>query len=197
MDKRIVKTKRAIKHALIALLKTTPFEKVTVTEICRTAEVSRITFYTYYEDKYALVDEVFADDMAEAEATYRALQRENNPAKIPIQSYRNLLTCIFSVFEKKDGIFIHCLPKKNPYLHSVCFNHVTRVVEDYVRSHQNALHPKHPSALTAALVCNGLFGLVNECGAQGMSLAETKACAFDVFEDLLASPLFVSQALIW
>ena len=196
MDKRIVKTKRSIKRALIELLKTAPFEKITVTEICRTAEVSRITFYTYYEDKYALVDEVFIDDMAEAEATYRALQQENNPVKIPAQSYRNLLTCIFSVFEKKDGIFIHCLAKKNPYLHSVCFNHVTRVVEDYVRNHQNALHPKYPSALTAALVCNGLFGLVNECGAQGMSFTETKACALDVFEDLLASPLFTSNVLI-
>lgn len=196
MDKRIVKTKRAVKRALIELLGAEPFEKITVTEICRTAEVSRITFYTYYEDKYALVDEVFADEMALAEETYRELQARNNPQKVPVKSYRNLLTCIFSVFEKKDGIFSHCIPKKNPYLHSVGFNHVTQVVEDYVRNHKNALNPKHPSALTAALVCNGLFGLVNECTVQGMSFEQTKACAFAVFDDLLASPLFTSSALI-
>lgn len=196
MDKRIVKTKRAVKRALIELLENVPFEKITVTEICRAAEVSRITFYTYYEDKYALVDEVFSDEMTLAEKTYRELQCENNPSKVPVKSYRNLLTCIFSVFEKKDGIFVHCVSKKNPYLHSVCFNHVTQVVEEYVRNHKNALNPKHPSTLTAALVCNGLFGLVNECNAQGMSFAETKACAFSVFDDLLASPLFTSSALI-
>ena len=36
-----------------------PFEKITVTELCRAADVSRITFYTYYDDKYALADRLF------------------------------------------------------------------------------------------------------------------------------------------
>ena len=83
MDKRVVKTKRTIKRTLVELLATMPFEKITVTELCRAADVSRITFYTYYDDKYALADELFRDDMAKAEERYRALQAENNPRKIP------------------------------------------------------------------------------------------------------------------
>ena len=134
MDKRVVKTKRTIKRTLVELLVTMPFEKITVTELCRAADVSRITFYTYYDDKYALADELFRDDMAKAEERYRELQAENNPRKIPTNSYHNLLTCIFSVFEQRDGIFIHCSSTKNPYLHSACFNHVVRVVENYVQN---------------------------------------------------------------
>ena len=90
MDKRVVKTKRTIKRTLVELLATMPFEKITVTELCRAADVSRITFYTYYDDKYALADELFRDDMAKAEERYRALQAENNPRKIPTNSYRML-----------------------------------------------------------------------------------------------------------
>lgn len=70
MDKRVVKTKRTIKRTLVELLATMPFEKITVTELCRAADVSRITFYTYYDDKYALADELFRDDMAKAEERY-------------------------------------------------------------------------------------------------------------------------------
>ncbi|MDY4122723.1 MAG: TetR/AcrR family transcriptional regulator [Ellagibacter isourolithinifaciens] len=196
MDKRVAKTKRTIKRTLVELLATMPFEKITVTELCRAADVSRITFYTYYDDKYALADELFRDDMAKAEERYRALQAENNPRKIPTNSYRNLLTCIFSVFEQRDGIFIHCSSTKNPYLHSACFNHVVRVVENYVQNHRNALEPKYPSPLTAALVCNGLFGMFSQCRAQGMSLRETKKVVFAAFDDLLNSTLFFHSALI-
>ena len=35
MDKRVVKTKRTIKRTLVELLATMPFEKITVTELCR------------------------------------------------------------------------------------------------------------------------------------------------------------------
>ncbi len=44
MDKRVVKTKRTIKRTLVELLATMPFEKITVTEMCRAADVRRITF---------------------------------------------------------------------------------------------------------------------------------------------------------
>ena len=92
--------------------------------------------------------------------------------------------------------FIHCSSTKNPYLHSACFNHVVRVVENYVQNHRNALEPKYPSPLTAALVCNGLFGMFSQCRAQGMSLRETKKVVFAAFDDLLNSTLFSHSALI-
>lgn len=38
-----------------------PFEKISVTEICNQGLVSRITFYAHYDDKYKLVEEMFAD----------------------------------------------------------------------------------------------------------------------------------------
>lgn len=50
-DKRITKTKRNIKATLTALLQEMPFEKISVAEICRRGDISRITFYAHYEDK--------------------------------------------------------------------------------------------------------------------------------------------------
>ena len=55
-DIRIVKTKRHLKQALVKMLEDTPFEKLTVAELCRRAETSRITFYTHYDDKYDLTE---------------------------------------------------------------------------------------------------------------------------------------------
>lgn len=46
--------KICILNALDALMGTTSFDKITVTEICSEAHISRATFYRYFRDKYAI-----------------------------------------------------------------------------------------------------------------------------------------------
>ena len=54
-DLRITKTKRDLRHALLDLLKTNQFEKITVGDICDKAMVNRMTFYKHFKDKYELL----------------------------------------------------------------------------------------------------------------------------------------------
>ena len=54
-DLRITKTKRDLRHALLELLKTNQFEKITVADICDEAMVNRMTFYKHFKDKYDLL----------------------------------------------------------------------------------------------------------------------------------------------
>ena len=63
-DRRITKTKRNLKNTLISMLPEQPFEQISITELCARAEISRITFYSHYSDKYALLDDIFNDLLA-------------------------------------------------------------------------------------------------------------------------------------
>lgn len=56
MDKRIEKTKRAIKSAFMELRRKKSLEKITVKELCELAYINKSTFYSHYEDIYALSD---------------------------------------------------------------------------------------------------------------------------------------------
>lgn len=58
MDLRIEKTKNSILNAFIALRAKKPLEKITVKELCEMAMINKSTFYSHYEDIYALSDEV-------------------------------------------------------------------------------------------------------------------------------------------
>ncbi|MBM0867222.1 TetR/AcrR family transcriptional regulator [Staphylococcus auricularis] len=51
-------TQRNIRESLIALLEHTKFDLITVNQIVEQAEVTRSTFYRYYEDKYDLLSEI-------------------------------------------------------------------------------------------------------------------------------------------
>jgi len=52
---RTKKTKGVIATTLIALLKHQNFAKITVTDLCHRAKISRATFYTHFVDKYDLL----------------------------------------------------------------------------------------------------------------------------------------------
>lgn len=57
-DRRVRKTQKAIKAALIQLLKQHPFEQITIQHIADEADINRATFYQHYLDKYDLLDQI-------------------------------------------------------------------------------------------------------------------------------------------
>lgn len=56
-DLRVIKTKKALHQALLALLKTKTLESISVSALCREAKVNRGTFYLHYNDIGTLFDE--------------------------------------------------------------------------------------------------------------------------------------------
>lgn len=55
-------TKQALINTFMDLLNEQPFNKITVTDIVNRCGVNRNTFYYYYQDIYALVDELFRNE---------------------------------------------------------------------------------------------------------------------------------------
>ena len=64
MDLRIQKTEHAIKNAFIELRSKKPLEKITVKELCELAMINKSTFYSHYEDIYALSETMEQETVA-------------------------------------------------------------------------------------------------------------------------------------
>ena len=115
-DKRIKKTKRYLKQTLMDLLTKKTFDQITVKEICDKSEISRVTFYTHYNDKYDLVEDIAKDMIKIAKDEYYRLQEKNNPTKDYILGYCNLLDCILTMYYENIKFFSHTNVNENPYL---------------------------------------------------------------------------------
>lgn len=67
------RTRKAITIAMISLLGKKSFDKITVGDICREAQINHSTFYRYFNDKFALLHAVFEflldDLLAETNST--------------------------------------------------------------------------------------------------------------------------------
>lgn len=72
MDRRIARSKLALKEALLTLMAQKSFSTLTITEIVELANYNRGTFYTHYENKEALLDEVISELIDELVESFRA-----------------------------------------------------------------------------------------------------------------------------
>lgn len=55
-DRRVAKTRMHMIQTTLELLRNNSFSKISVSDICEEAMISRSTFYTHFEDKFALLD---------------------------------------------------------------------------------------------------------------------------------------------
>ena len=59
---QVVVTKKALAEGLKYHLRKVPFSKITVDDICKTANVSRRNFYRHFKDKYELLNWLYDDE---------------------------------------------------------------------------------------------------------------------------------------
>lgn len=58
IDRRVIKTKRAIRNAFAELLSEKDINEITIKDIADLAEINRKTFYSYYAGVYQVIDEI-------------------------------------------------------------------------------------------------------------------------------------------
>jgi AcrR family transcriptional regulator len=76
---RLKRTQKLLREALIELIEERGFESLTIGELTERAMVSRAAFYRNYQDKYALVEQIFEEAMSGLLASVGELGREHPP----------------------------------------------------------------------------------------------------------------------
>lgn len=91
-DKRVIRTKKAIRTALFEITDTKDISDVTVSELSRKAGVNRRTFYTHYASITEIVEEI-EEELVDA---IRGIALNFH--------YDNFRECVYGVFIKLDEI---------------------------------------------------------------------------------------------
>jgi AcrR family transcriptional regulator len=89
-DIRVRYTRKVLKDSLLELMKARAVAGIGIKEICALAEVSRSTFYTYYEDVHHLLEEIEEEVVA---------YFEDKVDKIPIKHSRREFEAIIQMLQ--------------------------------------------------------------------------------------------------
>src|SRR6516225_8525098 len=86
---RVRRTQKLLREALIELIEERGFEALTVGELTERAMLSRAAFYRNYQDKYDLVEKVFAEAISALMGAVSDLGQEH-PAEIWVQFFEHI-----------------------------------------------------------------------------------------------------------
>ena len=70
VDRRITRTRIAIRNALVALIEEKGFENLSVSDIAIRADINRGTFYLHYKDKFELLEQTVDDIVQDFERIF-------------------------------------------------------------------------------------------------------------------------------
>ncbi|MDZ4993860.1 TetR family transcriptional regulator [Clostridium perfringens] len=96
MDRRIIKSQKAIRSAFLTMLLKDGFDEITVKKITEQADISRKTFYLHYLDKYDLLDTLVNKRLEELEEICEQKKRK--------RLYRRTIIW-FNYFEENKDFF--------------------------------------------------------------------------------------------
>ena len=77
-DRRVIKTKRAIKNAFAKLLSQKDINDITISDIAAEADINRKTFYNYYAGVHEVIDEIENDVVNHFDAALTEIDFKNS-----------------------------------------------------------------------------------------------------------------------
>ena len=171
-DRRITKTRKAIYAAFLQLLNQKNFETITVQEIIDLADVGRSTFYSHYESKELLLDELCRY------LFHHLFERVGN---LTIEEY---LTHIFSHFKKNQDHVTSLLFSKNDYFLRQLQKELEHHVYPMIAKDLQVSYPKIPASYLKHFVVSNFIETLTWWLKKGKSYKEDQVVTFylDVIE---------------
>ena len=171
-DRRITKTRKAIYAAFLQLLNQKDYESITVQEIIDLADVGRSTFYSHYESKELLLDELCRY------LFHHLFEREEH---LTIEEY---LTHIFLHFKKNQDHVTSLLFSKNDYFLRQLQKELEHHVYPMVAENLQVSYPKIPASYLKHFVVTNFIETLTWWLKKGKSYKEDQVVRFylDVME---------------
>ena len=153
-DRRIRYTRYALQNALIACMQQKPFNRITVREICETADINRSTFYMHYKDIYELLDEIEEQVYQEIDAIFskESTSIHNMDQLLDyVQTHKTLLECLLqqgsglaisrfsTILHAHDGKYLrryagNGFSAENEYLYEFLYTGILGVLQKWLQN---------------------------------------------------------------
>lgn len=103
-SRRVTMTKMLLKESLLELMAKKPIPKITIKEICDSADLNRTTFYSHYADQFALLEEIENDAIEKTDAFLAQIGDNENRLSIfeEFFTYIKSDVKVFSVLLRTD-----------------------------------------------------------------------------------------------
>ena len=150
-ERRVIKTKKSIHSTLVSMMKEHSYQDISVSNLCRSADIGRGTFYLHYNDIYEVVQEL-EDGILESfkDLVFLYFEEEN------AQGLQSLITkCLYWIKENPDMFQVFLLPSNYGFA-----ERFENYAIDLFYFHDLKYHPSQSSAETRYMISRDFYGIL-------------------------------------
>ena len=152
-DLRVIKTKASLQEALIELLQDKELDKISISELCKKANVNRGTFYLHYQDVAELFEEYFHNMTEDLRIAYY------EPYLLTHHKIENLSSDMIRIFhhvEKYKQFYKIVFKRKTPMIY---YYQLFEIIRNYLTDSITEYHSQYKE-YSASYQANAIIGLV-------------------------------------
>lgn len=183
-----------IKKALVDLLADNEFSKISVTQICKEASLSRVTFYLWYDGKDTLLNDYFQDIVNEGLQYFSDLKKRSGKNNIQ-EDFSALLETLFYLGSRYHEFVAHMVGDgrhEDPILFSRFNSLVLKQVTELIREHSDEIAKPVTINEVSYFLASGLGTvIINDLNA-GVSPEAVHEHVAALLDHILKSSLFLT-----
>lgn len=150
-DRRVLRTRRLLKQALIELTAEKTYEEITIRDITDQADIGYATFFRHYDGKDDLMLEIFTETIEEIES----LPAEHGERYFEREGY-----LLFAHVSENQSLYRSILDSQN--FTRKFRQHTKKMVQVHMEAHaQNISTPSFPLEIAAQHMVSSLVGLID------------------------------------
>lgn len=170
-DRRVKRTKKALRDALLTLLEQKPISEISVTELTNLADVNRATFYFYYTDILDMLQQ---------------LQNESYQAfKEIVDEYDASITTMDSFIAYAERILIYCRDNENLVkftikndTNNLLFKKIQMLMLHNLPNSKDVFDTDNPARYVTTYTLDAIVGVVIDWMDEGMKIPPRELAEF-------------------
>ena len=151
-------TKRAIADSLKLLTKTKTFDKISVKDISEKCGINRQTFYYHFEDKYRLLEWIYANDLMEAYLS-----------DVSFDNWSEKLEELLTAMKQEKSFYINTINHTENYIQQFIIDSAQQIFSMAIEDLDEARHVSEPERIfISRFFAYGSCGMILEWASRGM-----------------------------
>ncbi len=162
-DRRVKRTKKALRDALLILLKSKSINEITVTELTTLADVNRATFYFYYTDLIDMLQQI----QNEAYDSFKKVINDSGTSFYTIEGFTQYM----------EKLLIYCMEHEalvrfiiNNDVNNQLYTYIRRLLLINVPNTKDMFNENNPARYLSNYVLTALIGIMIDWMDEGMKI---------------------------
>ncbi len=170
-DRRVKRTKKALRDALLTLLETKSINQISVTELTNLADVNRATFYFYYTDLLDMLQQV----QSECYQSFKDIISESYANIATIEGFTEYAERLFDLCKEHETLVRFVF--KNDVNNQV-YKQIQMLMLDTIPNTKSLFPGTNPVRFSTNFVLNGIVGVLIDWMDEGMMIPPRELAEF-------------------